>query len=227
MRHVVMAAPLALYLITAGCTPGVHLNTEPLAGEQKADRIQDLSMAIERSPKDPKFYVERAQAYENNGEYKTAIGDLNSAITLRPDDQRYRYLRGIAYAYAGDETAAKQDFERADTMAPGSPESYDARAWLLATDSNPKNRDGKKAVADATKACEMTNWQDANMLETLSAAYAENGSFDEAIKWQQKAIDLTPTTFLTTLDERRERLALYQSHQPWRPTPPRHPLGPS
>ena len=102
-------------------------------------------MAIARSPRDPKFYVERAQAYEANGQYKTALADLDQAMTLRPDRAKYIYLRGIAYAYAGDELAAKQDFARAEAMDPGSAESYDARAWLLATAPDPQMRDGKKA----------------------------------------------------------------------------------
>jgi len=221
------AARFALALAAIGCAAGVHLDTDPLASNPKAARIADLSMAIQRSPKDPKFYVERALAYENNGEYKTAIADIDTAITLRPNDQAYRFLRGIACAYAGDEGAAKADFERAEAMAPGSAESYNARAWLLATNPNPQGRDGKKAIADATRACEMTNWKNPEMLDTLAAAYAEAGDFQQAVNWQQKAIDLTSTTFLTTIDERRAWLATYQSRKPWRPTPPNHPIGPS
>ena len=88
-------------------------------------------------------------------------------------------------------------------------------------------RDGKKAVESATQACEMTNWNDPDMLGTLAAAYAETGDFDDAIKWQQKAVDLTSPTLLVTLNQRQARLALYQSRHPWRPAPPIHPLTPS
>jgi len=227
MKRVGAAALCALVVSIAGCSSGLQLNTAPMRSNPKTDRIADLSMAINRSPRDPKFYVQRAQAYENNGEYKSALADLNQAMTLRPDDAKYRFLRGIAYAYAGDDQAAKEDFARAEEMNPDSAESYNARAWLMATAPNPRIRDGKKAVETATTACQMTDWQDPDMIGTLAAAYAETGNFDEAIAWQQKAIDLTSETFLTTLDERRARLALYQSHQPWRPTPPNHPLTPS
>ena len=88
-------------------------------------------------------------------------------------------------------------------------------------------RDGKKAVESATQACEMTNWNDPDMLGTLAAAYAETGDFDDAIKWQQKAVDLTSPTLLVTLNERQARLALYQNHRPLRPAPANHPLTPS
>jgi tetratricopeptide (TPR) repeat protein len=204
MKRVGGAAALcALLMSIAGCGSGLQLNTAPMQSNPKTDRIADLSMAINRSPRDPKFYVQRAQAYENNGEYKSALADLNQAMTLRPADAKYRFLRGIAYAYAGDDQAAKEDFDRAEEMNPGSAESYNARAWLMATAPNPRMRDGKKAVESATTACQMTDWQDPDMIGTLAAAYAETGNFDEAIKWQQKAIDLTSETFLTTLNERR------------------------
>jgi tetratricopeptide (TPR) repeat protein len=227
MRQVGLAALTALVGLLSACSSGVQLNSTPLDPAPKTARIQDLSMAIARSPRDPKFYVERAQAYEANGQYKTALADLDEAMTLRPDSAKYRYLRGIAYAYAGDEQAAKQDFARAEAMEPDSAESYNARAWLMATAPDPQMRDGKKAVESATRACEMTNWNDPDMLGTLAAAYAETGNFADAIKWQQKALDLTSPTLLVTFNERQARLALYQNHRPWRPAPPNHPLTPS
>jgi tetratricopeptide (TPR) repeat protein len=227
MRQAGVVALTALVGLLTACASGVQLNSTPMEPAPKTARIEDLSMAIARSPRDPKFYVERAQAYEANGQYKTALADLDEAITLSPDSAKYRYLRGIAYAYAGDGQAAKQDFARAEAMDPGSAESYNARAWLMATAPDPQMRDGKKAVESATRACVMTSWNDPDMLGTLAAAYAETGDFADAIKWQQKAVDLTSPTLLVTLNERQARLALYQNHRPWRPAAPNHPLTPS
>ena len=146
MRQVGLAALTALVGLLSGCGSGVQLNSTPLDPAPKTARIQDLSMAIARSPRDPTFYVKRAQAYEADGRYETALADLDQAMTLRPDDAKYRYLRGIAYAYAGDDEAAKQDFARAEAMDPDSADSYNARAWLMATAPNPQMRDGKKAT---------------------------------------------------------------------------------
>ncbi|MGO9603305.1 MAG: tetratricopeptide repeat protein [Candidatus Binataceae bacterium] len=227
MKQIGVVALVALAMLPLGCASGVHLDSAPMASGQKVDRIGDLSMAIERSPRDATLYAKRALAYENNGEYKPAIADLDQAIAMKPDNPKYRFMRGTAYAYAGETGMAQQEFERAIAMDPGSAESYNARAWLMATAPEAQLRNGKNAVEYANKACEMTDWQDPDVVGTLAAAYAETGDFDNAIKWQQKSIDLTSTTFLTTLDERKARLALYQNHQPWRPTPPNHPLMPS
>ena len=49
-----------------------------------------------------------------------------------------------------------------------------------------------------------------------SAAYAKNGDFDEAVKWQEKAIELAPANEKADL---RSRLVLYKSGKPFREKP--------
>ena len=144
MTRITAAGVLILPLLALACSSGISLDMTPLASEPKADRIQDLSMAISRSPRNPKFFVDRALAYENNGQYKMAIADLDTAIELRPEDVGYRFLRGTAYAYAGDSAMAKQEFARAEATDPGSWQSYNARAWLMATAPDLQMRNGKK-----------------------------------------------------------------------------------
>jgi tetratricopeptide (TPR) repeat protein len=56
---------------------------------------------------------------------------------------------------------------------------------------------------------------DSNILDTLAAAYAEAGDFDQAIKWQQRAIELNASD-ADFVKGGKERLELYRQHKPYR-----------
>ena len=82
----------------------------------------------------------------------------------------------------------------------------------MATCRDEKVRNGKLAVEHARKACELTNYDDANYLDTMAVACAENGDFDEAVKWQAKAVELT---WEPMKPQFREKLELYKSKKPY------------
>ncbi|MHC4540219.1 MAG: hypothetical protein ACYS74_10625, partial [Planctomycetota bacterium] len=70
------------------------------------------------------------------------------------------------------------------------------------------------------KACELTDWKNADYLDTPAASYAEAGDFDSAVKWQKEAIDLlTEDTSAESRSNYESRLNLYQSGKPYRQVP--------
>ena len=73
----------------------------------------------------------------------------------------------------------------------------------------------KKAVELARKACELSEWKDAINLDTLAAAYAAVGRYEDAVKWQKKALE--DATFpKSEVAEAKKRLELYENDKPYR-----------
>ncbi len=106
------------------------------------------------------------------------------------------------------------DLQEASKLDPNNAFLLNKYAWLLATAPDEKARNGKKAVEVALKACELTKYDIAADVDTLAAAYAEIGDFDNAVKWENKylaSLSLTPSD----ASDGQARLALYQAHKPY------------
>jgi hypothetical protein len=102
-------------------------------------------------------------------------------------------------------------------LTPNNANLFNLIAWLKATCPDANHRDGRIAVDMATRACELTNWQDAASLDTLAAAYAEVGDFDQALKYQNQVLQL-PFDEEANGEDVREHLRLYEAGKPIRDT---------
>jgi hypothetical protein len=63
-------------------------------------------------------------------------------------------------------------------------------AWLESTCPDWRVRNGAKALKNAIELCEVTEWRSYRVLETLAAAYAESGEYEEAVRAQTEAISV-------------------------------------
>lgn len=118
----------------------------------------------------------------------------------------------------GDFGRALAEYDRAIKLDVMSHYMHGDYAWILATCPDQRFRDGKKAIASATQACELTEWRGPMSLDTLAAAYAENGDFAQAVAWQQKAIALLPADSPVRAGY-LGRLTLYRAGRPYREEP--------
>ena len=87
--------------------------------------------------------------------------------------------------------------------------SYNDLAWHMAAAEIPTERNGGVAVSYALKACELDCYQYWGVLDTLAAAYAENGQFDKAVEWLINAIAKCPEDTM----EMQALLERYRNHE--------------
>jgi tetratricopeptide (TPR) repeat protein len=141
--------------------------------------------------------------------------DLDKAFPIDPNDARTFFNRGVARSKRKEYDKAIKDYDEAIRIRPRDAASLNELAWLLATCPDAKCRDGKRSVELATKACQLSEWKNGIYIDTLAAAYAEAGNFDEALKWQEKAMQ-DPEFANAYGQEVKERLALYGNNKPYR-----------
>jgi serine/threonine-protein kinase len=143
-----------------------------------------------------------------------ALADFNQAIQLNPNDAKSYTNRGLVYQAQGDYDKDLADDEQALLLDAKSITAYNNLAWLYATCPEASVRDGKKAVENATKAWDLSEGKSPYPLDTLAAACAEAGDFDNALKWERQYLQSSELSAADTANA-QSRLTLYQDHQPY------------
>ncbi len=178
--------------------------------------IGDYNEAI-RLDASPGNYNVRGLAWVEMEDYDKAIADFNEVLKLEPTNTDALFNRGDAWSAKRMFDKALADYAEVLRLDPEDPDAYNGRAWLCATCPDSRFRDGKQAIADATKACELTEWSDAGIIDTLAAAYSESGDFAKAVEWQTKAVSMVSASEKA---EYQEHLELYRAGKPYRDESP-------
>jgi tetratricopeptide (TPR) repeat protein len=171
---------------------------------------------IRKHPSDPKGWNHRGVVWHERGDYDKAINDFTEAIRLQPNHHAYTN-RGRAWTAKREYGLALDDYDAALLLDPNNAVALNNAAWLRATCPEREYRDGTRAVEHANAACALSDWKSSPDLDTLAAAYAESGDYQNASKWQQKALELM--TNQSEIVSAKRRLELYKARRPYREEP--------
>ena len=177
--------------------------------------LADFNHVIELDPGNGAAYYNRAKIYANRSKWKSALQDLSGAIERGVNDAERYYQRAGVYKQLGEYSAAKRDYDEILRIDPQHLLARNARAWLLCTCPDAQVRRKKQALAEASQICELTHGKSPEALETLAAAYAEGGDFEQAVKWETQAIRLKRRDARFTRDA-QPRLEQYRAGKPYR-----------
>jgi tetratricopeptide (TPR) repeat protein len=213
----------------------INLATAEGATGQTAAAEKDFREALRLAPLSPDTYIYYASWLLAQGRADEARENLQRALELRPGDPAARRLlaqtgaraaethgeAGDAALRDGKFAEAIREYDAALQTAPDFVGALNNLAWLLSTCPDSSLRDATRALALSKKADQVAGGQDAVVLRTLAAAYAENGDFSNAIATGNRATQLALAQGNSGLASRLEAdLARYRDNLPLVPAAP-------
>lgn len=160
-----------------------------------------------------------------NSKYRPAMQCLASLreereyiadIAENPSDDMAYLRMGNLYSRTGRTLDALDFYRKALDVNPESVAVLNSFAWQLATCSDDAVRNGETAVSLAENACRLSKHKVATLLDTLAAAYAENGQYKEAVSAVLEAIGSVRAGEYPSLKSLEKRLLLYKAGKPYR-----------
>ncbi len=154
------------------------------------EAIKDFSQAIRIKPDYVDAIYNRGIAFGNLGRWQEAIKDFSQAIRIKPDlTDAYNNL-GIIMNAQGNYKEAIEQLERVVRLQPDAARPCNDLALLIAKHPEIKNHSIDGAISLARRACEITNYRNADFLNTLALAYSSAGRFSEAVNTAESAIHI-------------------------------------
>jgi tetratricopeptide (TPR) repeat protein len=181
------------------------------------DAIMHLSEALRIQPDWAEAHYNLGGVYVRQGKLELAVEQCVEALRLNPDYLTARVSLAHTLLELGRVRSAIEQYYEILKLKPDDPETLNRLGWLLATTEDASIQNSSEAVKFAQRACELTGFEQAELLDTLAAAYAAAGRFDDAIATAQQAIDAAKTGGLEDLvSDFQNRLELYRAGQPYR-----------
>ncbi len=167
--------------------------------------------------KTPTGYLSLGRLYEAGIGVPESLKDAKHWYTLGAEAQLPAAQLRLAYLLLAEE----RDESRGEALGwlrkaveQDHPQALNDYAWLLATSHSKELRNGLLAVEHAERA--VAKKRTAAYLDTLAAAHAELGQFNEAIEFQKQALSLVSEQQIGLAAELEAHLSTYEKAEPWR-----------
>jgi tetratricopeptide (TPR) repeat protein len=157
---------------------------------QYAQAETHLRAAVEEQPSFAEAQANLGVVLSAQGRLDEGADHLRRAIALRPDYEAAHRNLGETFAMQHRLGDAVQEYTKALDYKPEDVALLNRAAWILATASDARVRDGARARALAERAVALTRRQDADSLDALGAALAELGEFEAAAATAREALGI-------------------------------------
>ena len=181
------------------------------------EAIVHFRAAVDGDPNNETLVLTLAKNLIKVRKLDEAIHCYETALKINPANAlAHVQLAGI-FTVKQDTASAVAHLQAALRLKPDAILPLNSLAWILATQPDPKFRNGPEATRLALRAVTLTKTNEPGVLDTLAAAYAETGHFSNAIQTVEIAITKANAAGNMNLaSELEAHLNLYRSQQPYR-----------
>jgi Flp pilus assembly protein TadD len=155
-------------------------------------------------------------ALANLKRFDEALAQFHEAGRLDADEPNLDSDIAVCLLRAGRRSEVVRHCRESLERRPGDRSVANNLAWVLATDKDARNRNGAEAARVAEATCSAAGGDDGELLDTLAAAYAEQGRFEDAAKTAARALGLLRDARSPLAEGAEQRLKLYQAGLPFR-----------
>ncbi len=176
------------------------------------EAVECFTKVLRTKPDSFTAHTNIGYALSLQGSLDEAVVHLAEAIRLNPRSAQAHYYLGQVMVQKRKIDEAIVHFEEALQLKPNWIEPMNNLAWFLVISQETTIHNPDKAVRLARRVCELTNYKEPSLLDTLAAAYAAAGDFSKAIETAEKALELCQSSERNLLKKNIEnRLVLYKA----------------
>ncbi|MBN1516197.1 tetratricopeptide repeat protein [Candidatus Sumerlaeota bacterium] len=202
-----------------GVLKGQKASQAKTAEEHQAlldEAVECFQRSLEIDPNGVETYNNLGFALKIQGRFKEAVQNYRLACNVDPGNFDRHWNLGTALQTMGNREEAAECYRRTIALNPEFAPAMSNLAWILATHPTEALRDPSEAVALAEKAVELTSHEIPMALDSLAAAYASAGEFDQAAGTAQEAVERAEAANQPRMaGDIRSRLDLYQAGKPF------------
>ncbi|QDT89179.1 tetratricopeptide repeat protein [Gimesia algae] len=177
-----------------------------LEQKQLQSAVDDLTKAIQQNPHMVAALNARGITYRELNQFDRALQDFNQAIKANNFVSEVFSNRAAIWELQAQFESAIKDYQRALELNPASAVAHNDLAWLYATCAEEKLQNPGLAVSHAEKACELTRFEDWNLLDTMATAYQADQQLDKASRTLTQAIQKAPDEQKKALKKKLEKI---------------------
>ena len=170
--------------------------------------------AFALAPDQTALLEQMARASSKLGRPEQARALIERALEREPDSAKLHLRMAALSKQLGDPANATPHLREALRLTPDAHGLRNDLAWTLATSGDPRVRQPEEAVRLAESLVREAEKPNPNWLDTLAAAYAAAGRFEDAARVASQAAALAQEQGQTEIGEQiRARLALYRARR--------------